>query len=140
MSIGIVIAEFNKSISDALLEGALSVLGTADIQWVPGAFELPIAAQKMAKTGKYSAILCLGAIIRGDTPHFDVVANACSMGIMQVSLTQNLPVLMGVLTTDTLDQAKQRAGLAPFLTSVDSKPQIYNVGHTTAQAALAMIA
>jgi 6,7-dimethyl-8-ribityllumazine synthase len=78
--------------------------------WVPGAFEIPVVAKKMAKSGKYDAIICLGAVIRGNTPHFDYIAAEVSKGIASVGLEQDLPVIFGVLTTDSIDQAVERAG------------------------------
>ena len=80
------------------------------IAWVPGAFEIPLAASKLAQTGKYDAIICLGAVIRGDTSHYDYVCNEVSKGIAQISLSTHIPVLFGVLTTDTIQQAIERAG------------------------------
>ena len=80
------------------------------IVWVPGAFEIPVVAKKMAKSGKYDAIICLGAVIRGNTPHFDYIAAEVSKGIASVGLEQDLPVIFGVLTTDSIDQAVERAG------------------------------
>ncbi len=114
---GIVIARFNEFISNKLLGGALDALGrhgVADneiaIVWVPGAFEIPVAAQKMAESGKYDAVIALGAVIRGGTPHFDYVANEVSKGVAHVALAAKIPVLFGVLTTDTIEQAIERAG------------------------------
>jgi len=114
---GIIVGRFNSFISERLLEGALDALtrhGAADkgivVARVPGAFEIPLAAQKMAGTGKYDAIICLGAVIRGSTPHFDYVASEVSKGIAHVSLATGVPVAFGVLTTDTIEQAVERAG------------------------------
>jgi 6,7-dimethyl-8-ribityllumazine synthase len=114
---GIIVGRFNSFISERLLEGALDALtrhGAADkgiaVARVPGAFEIPLAAQKMAATGKYDAIICLGAVIRGSTPHFDYVASEVSKGIANVSLATGVPVAFGVLTTDTIEQAVERAG------------------------------
>jgi 6,7-dimethyl-8-ribityllumazine synthase len=114
---GIIVGRFNSFISERLLEGALDALtrhGAADkgidVARVPGAFEIPLAAQKMAATGKYDAIICLGAVIRGSTPHFDYVASEVSKGIAHVSLATGVPVAFGVLTTDTIEQAVERAG------------------------------
>ena len=107
MKIGIVCARFNEFITSKLLGGAMDALvrhGVADsdvdVAWVPGAFEIPLAAQKMAATGKYDAILCLGAVIKGSTSHYDYVCAEVSKGIATVSLSSGLPVLFGVLTTD----------------------------------------
>jgi len=115
--IGIVISRFNAFIAERLLEGALDTLrrsGVKDddivVARVPGAYEIPFVAQKMAEAKKYDAIICLGVIIRGATPHFDFVANEAAKGIAYVSMEFNLPVLFGVLTTDTIEQAIERAG------------------------------
>ncbi len=118
-SIGILVSRFNTNITSALLDGAVLTLkarGLTDaqihIQWVPGAFELPFAAQRMARSGlSLDAIICLGAVIRGDTPHFEFVSAQCAAGIMQVGLSEHLPVIFGVITTDTIGQALERAGL-----------------------------
>ena len=117
MRFGIVVSRFNELIGSKLLEGALDCLRRhgADedgiqIAWVPGAFEIPLIAQKMAESKKHNAVICLGAVIRGATPHFEYVANEVSKGIAQVSLTSGVPTLFGVLTTDTLEQALERAG------------------------------
>jgi 6,7-dimethyl-8-ribityllumazine synthase len=114
---GIIVGRFNSFISERLLEGALDALtrhGAADkgieVARVPGAFEIPLAAQKMAASGKYDAIICLGAVIRGSTPHFDYVSAEVSKGIAHVSLASGVPVAFGVLTTDTIEQAVERAG------------------------------
>jgi 6,7-dimethyl-8-ribityllumazine synthase len=113
----IVVARFNSFVADKLLEGALDVLvrsGAADsdidVVRVPGAFEIPLAAKKLAGTQKYDAIIVLGAVIRGATPHFDVVVNEVSKGTAQVSLEFGLPVLFGVLTTESIEQAIERSG------------------------------
>ena len=117
LKFGIVIGRFNEFISSKLLGGAIDGLirhGAAetDIEtaWVPGAFEIPLIAQKMAATKKYHAVICLGAVIRGATPHFDYVSNEMSKGIAKVSLDAGIPVIFGVLTTDTIEQAIERAG------------------------------
>lgn len=114
---GIVASRFNDMITRKLIEGAMDCLlrhgvdqAAITIVWVPGSFEIPLAAQRMAATAKYDAIICLGAVIRGGTPHFDYVAAEVTKGIATVSLKQNLPIIMGVLTTDTIDQAIERAG------------------------------
>ena len=114
---GIVIGRFNEFISSKLLGAAVDGLkrhGSAeediDVAWVPGAFEIPLIAQKMASSGKYDAVICLGAVIRGSTPHFDYVANEMSKGIAKVSLDTGIPVVFGVLTTDNIEQAIERAG------------------------------
>ena len=114
---GIVAGRFNELITSKLIGGAVDGLqrhGVAeaniDLVWVPGAYEIPLAAQKMAQSGKYDAVICLGAVIRGSTPHFDFVANEAAKGVAQVSLQTGLPVVFGVLTTDNIDQAIERAG------------------------------
>ena len=114
---GIVVSRFNEFISSRLLSGALDILKRhgaseeeVEIAWVPGAFEIPLAAKKMAKSGKYDAVICLGAVIRGSTPHFDYVSNEVSKGIAAVSLDTETPVAFGVLTTDNIEQAIERAG------------------------------
>ena len=114
---GIVVSRFNEFISQKLLDGALDALRRHDadeerieIFWVPGSFEIPWAARKMALSKKYDAILCLGAIIRGDTPHFDYIASEVAKGIAQTSLTTGVPTLFGIITADNLEQAIERAG------------------------------
>lgn len=115
--VGIVVSRFNSFICERLLEGAIDALvrhgaDEADIHVarVPGAFEIPLAAKKMAKAGKYDALICLGAVIRGSTPHFDYVASEVSKGVASVSLESGVPISFGVLTTDTIEQAVERAG------------------------------
>lgn len=117
VKIGIVIGRFNEFIGSKLLEGAIDGFirhggNEADIEvaWVPGAFEIPLVAQKMAASKKYDAVICLGAVIRGSTAHFDYVAGEMSKGIAKVSLDSGIPVIFGVLTTDTIEQAIERAG------------------------------
>ena len=114
---GIVVSRFNSFIAEKLLEGALDSLirsGVADddieVARVPGAYEIPLIAQKMVKSGRFDAVICLGVIIRGATPHFDFVANEAAKGIAQVSLDSEVPVMFGVLTTDNIEQAIERAG------------------------------
>lgn len=114
---GIVVARFNSFISDKLLEGAIDSLvrsgaleSDIDVVRVPGAFELPLITKKLAGTQKYDAIICLGAVIRGATPHFDVVVNEASKGVGQVGLESGIPILFGVLTTETIEQAIERSG------------------------------
>lgn len=114
---GIVVSRFNDFITEKLLGGALDALTRTgakenDIQIikVPGAFEIPLAAKKAAQTGRYDAVICLGAVIRGATPHFDYVCAEVSKGVAQVGLDAELPVIFGVLTTDTVEQAIDRAG------------------------------
>ena len=117
LRVGIVLARFNQFIGDRLLEGALDTLSRSgvapadiDVARVPGAFEIPLAAQAMARSGRYDAILCLGAVIRGATAHFEFLAGQCASGVARVGLDAGLPVLFGVLTTDTIEQAIERAG------------------------------
>ncbi|MHC1719358.1 MAG: 6,7-dimethyl-8-ribityllumazine synthase [Clostridiaceae bacterium] len=114
---GIIVGRFNEFIGGKLLSGALDGLkrhGVEDseieIAWVPGAFEIPLAAKKMAKSKKYDAVICLGAVIKGSTPHFDFVSSEVSKGIANVSLDTEVPVIFGVLTTDSIEQAIERAG------------------------------
>lgn len=115
--IGIVAARFNDFITAKLLGGAVDGLkrhdvaeNQIDVAWVPGAFEIPLIAQKMAKSGKYDAVICLGAVIRGATTHYDYVCAEVSKGIAQISLQTGIPVMFGVLTTDNIEQAIERAG------------------------------
>ncbi|MBP1729188.1 MAG: 6,7-dimethyl-8-ribityllumazine synthase [Deltaproteobacteria bacterium] len=117
LTFGIVVGRFNSFIAERLLEGALDGLvrhgaddARIDVLRVPGAFEIPLAAQKMAARRKYDAVICLGAVIRGSTPHFDYVAGEVSKGVASVSLESGLPVIFGILTTDTIEQAVERAG------------------------------
>ena len=117
MKVGIVVARFNEFITNKLLGGAVDGLtrhGVADenitTAWVPGAFEIPLIAEKMAKSGKYDAIICLGAVIRGATSHYDYVCAEVSKGIASVSLETGVPVMFGVVTTDNIEQAIERAG------------------------------
>ncbi|XOQ49421.1 MAG: 6,7-dimethyl-8-ribityllumazine synthase [Eubacteriales bacterium] len=117
LKFGIVVSRFNEFISSRLLSGALDTLKRhgakeedIEVAWVPGAFEIPLTAKKMAKSGKYDAVICLGAVIRGSTPHFDYVSNEVSKGIASVSLETETPVAFGVLTTDNIEQAIERAG------------------------------
>ena len=117
LKFGLVVARFNEFISTRLYDGALDCLrrhdvadGDVDTAWVPGAFEMPLVAKRMADSGKYDAVVCLGAVIRGGTPHFDYVAGEAAKGIAKVSLDSGVPVIFGVLTTDTIEQAVERAG------------------------------
>ena len=117
--IGIVAAQFNHFITEQLIEGALDALrrhGVATdrvtLAWVPGAFELPLAAERLLATGEADAVIALGAVIRGGTPHFDYVAGECARGLSRVGLDSGKPVIFGVLTTDTVEQAMARAGVA----------------------------
>ena len=115
--IGIVAARFNEFITSKLLSGAMDGFIRHEVQeenihvaWVPGAFEIPLIASKMAKSGKYDAVICLGAVIRGSTSHYDYVCNEVSKGIAAVSLESGVPVMFGVLTTENIEQAIERAG------------------------------
>lgn len=116
--VGIVASRFNEIIVSKLIDGAADGLSrhgvdldTVDLAWVPGAFEIPLAAQKMAESGRYDAVICLGAVIRGETDHYEHVASEVTKGVAQVSLKADIPVLYGILTTDTVEQALNRAGL-----------------------------
>jgi 6,7-dimethyl-8-ribityllumazine synthase len=113
----LVVGRFNELISNRLYEGALDNLRRhevaekdIDLVWVPGAFEMPLVAQRLAGGGRYDAVICLGAVIRGGTPHFEYVAAEAAKGIAKASLDSGVPVVFGVLTTDTLEQAVERAG------------------------------
>ena len=133
--IAIVAAEFNHFIVQQLVDGAYDALGrngvaeqNITLAWVPGAFELPLAADVLSASGDYDAVIALGAVIRGGTPHFDYVAGECARGIAELGLKHSLPVIFGVLTTDDVDQALERAGAGAG-----------NKGFDTAVAALQMI-
>lgn len=117
IKVGIVAARFNEFITSKLLSGALDGLKRhevkeehIDVAWVPGAFEIPLIASKMAKSKKYDAVICLGAVIRGSTSHYDYICSEVTKGIAQVSLANDIPVLFGVLTTENIEQAIERAG------------------------------
>jgi len=117
LKFAIVVSRFNEFISKNLLSGAIDSLKrhevadeNMDVAWVPGSFEIPLVAGKMASSGKYDAVVCLGAVIRGNTPHFDYVAAEVSKGIARVGLDSGLPVAFGIITADTLEQAVDRAG------------------------------
>ncbi len=117
LKFGLVVSRFNELITGKLLEGAMDALSRhgikeedIDVARTPGAFEIPLVAKKMAQTGKYDAIICLGAVIRGGTPHFDYIASQVSKGIASASMETGLPVIFGVITADTLEQAIERAG------------------------------
>jgi 6,7-dimethyl-8-ribityllumazine synthase len=132
LRIAVIVARFNQFVTQRLLEGAqhaLSSHGVRDedivVAWVPGAFELPVISKTFADTGRYDAIICLGAVIRGETAHFDVVARHACNGIGKVSLDTGVPVMLGVLTTDDMDQAINRAG-----------GKSGNVGHSAAVGAI----
>ena len=135
MKVAIVAARFNEFITSKLIGGAMDGLTRHGVQeedislaWVPGAFEIPLIASKMAASGKYDAVICLGAVIRGSTSHYDYVCAEVSKGIAQVSLQSQVPVLFGVLTTDTIEQAIERAGT-----------KAGNQGHDCALSAVEMV-
>ena len=135
IKIGIVASRFNEFITSKLVGGAEDCLkrhGVSDdditLAWVPGAYDIPLIAKKMSKSGKYDAVICLGAVIRGATSHYDYVCNEVSKGIAQVSLESEIPVLFGVLTTDSIEQAIERAGT-----------KAGNKGYDCAMSALEMI-
>ena len=122
LRIGVVVARFNDLVTSKLLSGCLDCLSRhgvdasstsahLDVAWVPGSFELPLVAQTMARSGRYDVLITLGAVIRGDTPHFDVVVAEASKGVASVSRETGVPVIFGVLTTDTMQQALERAGI-----------------------------
>jgi 6,7-dimethyl-8-ribityllumazine synthase len=117
MRIALAASRFNQFIVDQLLEGAVDALSRQGVDdsnqllvWVPGAYELPLMADRLASSGEFDAIVALGAVIRGGTPHFDYVAGECARGLSQVSLEHGIPVIFGVLTTDNIEQALERAG------------------------------
>lgn len=117
MKVGIIVSRFNNFVTDRLLEGALDALKShggeeqdIDIVRVPGAFEIPLLAEKMAASGKYDALVCLGAVIRGDTPHFEYISDAVTRGIGDAILKHQVPISFGVLTTNNVEQAMERAG------------------------------
>jgi len=114
---GIVASRFNEFITSKLLAGCLDALerhgadtDAVDVAWTPGSFEIPIVAKRMAESGRYDAVICLGAVIRGSTPHFDYIAAEVAKGIAQVNMATGIPTIFGVITTDTLEQAIERAG------------------------------
>ena len=117
LKFALVVGRFNELISGRLYEGALDCLrrhdvddGDVDAAWVPGAFEMPLVAKRLAESARYDAVICLGAVIRGGTPHFDYVAGEAAKGIAKISLDTGVPVVFGVLTTDTIEQAIERSG------------------------------
>ncbi len=135
IKIGIVAARFNEFIVSKLIAGARDALlrhdvkeDDIDLAWVPGAFEIPLIAKKMAESGKYDAVICLGAVIRGATSHYDYVCNEVSKGIASVSLSSGVPVLFGVVTTENIEQAIERAGT-----------KAGNKGYDSAMAAIEMV-
>jgi 6,7-dimethyl-8-ribityllumazine synthase len=122
LRVGVVVARFNDLVTGKLLSGCLDCLSRhgidvgeqsaqLDVAWVPGSFEIPLVAQRLASSGRYQVVITLGAVIRGDTPHFDVVVAEVSKGVAAVSRSTGVPVIFGVLTTDTLQQALERAGI-----------------------------
>ena len=120
LKVAIIVSRFNDLISKGLLDGALDCLKrhgakdeSVDVIWAPGSFEVPLAAKKVATSGKYNAIICLGAVIRGATPHFEYVASEAAKGIAKVSLDTGVPVIFGIVTADNLEQALERAGAKP---------------------------
>ncbi|WP_010172100.1 6,7-dimethyl-8-ribityllumazine synthase [Bacillus coahuilensis] len=117
LTIGIVVGRFNEFITSKLLSGAEDALirhgvdkGNISVAWVPGAFEIPVVAKKMATSGKYDAIITLGTVIRGSTPHFEYVSGEVAKGVANINLSEGIPVIFGVLTTDSIEQAIERAG------------------------------
>ena len=117
LRVATVVGRFNEHVTGRLLEGATAVLARhgvvgddAPVHWVPGAFELPVVARRLATCGRYDAVICIGAVIRGDTPHFEYVAGECAAGLNRVALDTGVPVVFGVLTTNTLEQALERCG------------------------------
>ena len=135
LKFALVVSRFNSFITERLLEGALDCLrrqGAADddltVVRVPGAWEIPVAAKRLTQTGKHDAVVCLGAVIRGSTPHFDYVAAEVSKGIAQITLETGVPIAFGILTTDTLEQAIERAG-----------SKAGNKGFAAAEAAIEMV-
>lgn len=116
-SFAIVVSRFNEAVSVRLLEGALDCLrrhntddGRIDVAWVPGSFEIPVAAQKVAAMGKYDAVICLGALVRGATPHFDYIASEVAKGVARLGQDTGVPAIFGVITADSLEQAMERSG------------------------------
>jgi 6,7-dimethyl-8-ribityllumazine synthase len=112
------VARFNGLVTESLLRGCLDTLNRhavtedrIDVVWVPGSFEVPVVARKLAADGRYAVVICLGCVIRGETPHFDHVAGQAAAGIMQASLVTGVPIILGILTTDSIEQALSRAGL-----------------------------
>lgn len=117
LKVGIIVGRFNEFITSKLLDGAIDTLkrhgvgeNNIDVAWVPGAFEIPLVAQKMANNDKYDAVITLGTVIRGSTPHFDYVCNESAKGVSQAAIQSGKPVIFGVLTTETIEQAIERAG------------------------------
>jgi 6,7-dimethyl-8-ribityllumazine synthase len=144
----IVVSRYNQSITKNLLDGAIATLKAAgvaedaiDVAWVPGAFEIPLVADKLAGSGRYAAILCLGAVIRGETTHDQHINRAVSVGIMEANLRHGIPVLFGVLTCDTVEQAIQRSTVdVSKKEPATGKVPVSNKGVECAEAALEMVA
>ena len=144
LKFGLVVGRFNELISGRLYEGAIDCLrrhdvadGDVDAAWVPGAFEMPLVAKRLAESGKYDAVICLGAVIRGSTPHFDYVAGEAAKGIAKISLDTGVPVVFGVLTTDTIEQAIERAGTKAGNKGVDAAlaaVELVSLGHALEEA------
>ena len=135
MRVGIIVGRFNHFLTDKLLDGAIDCLkrhGCTEtdvaVAYVPGAFEIPYVAARLAKSSNYDAVICLGAVIRGDTPHFDYIANESAKGIARIALDTGLPVVYGMVTADTLEQAIERAGT-----------KAGNKGWDAAQSAIEMV-
>src|SRR3954466_15135261 len=127
LKMAIVVARFNGIVTGYLLDGAKEALrrhgvagGDVDVAWVPGSFEIPLAARRLAETGRYAAVICLGCVIRGETGHYDHVAGQSAAGVLQAGLATGVPVLFGVLTTETVEQALNRAGLKSGNKGVDA--------------------
>jgi len=135
LKFGVVVSRFNSLLTTKLLDGALDCLkrhradeSNVGVAWVPGAFEIPYAAAKMASSKKFDAVICLGAVIKGDTPHFDYIANEATKGIAKTAMDSGVPVIYGLITADTLEQAIERAGT-----------KAGNKGWDAAQAAIEMV-
>ncbi len=135
IKIGIVASRFNEFIVSKLLSGALDALGrhnvssdNIEVAWVPGAFEIPLIASKMANSGRYDAVICLGAVIRGATSHYDYVCSEVSKGIASINLSSGIPVIFGIITTENIEQAIERAGT-----------KAGNKGHDSAVSAIEMV-
>ena len=144
----IAVSDFNKKITTSLLEACIETLQEGKIDknhikviWVPGAFELPVAASKAARSSKYSAVICLGCVIKGETPHFDYVCQEAARGIMHVSIETEKPIIFGILTTNTVEQAMARSGICPntFKDKHNIKTSVENKGSDAAIAALQML-
>lgn len=141
MKIGIVASRFNQFIVDQLMEGALDALARNGVEerdtvitWVPGAFELPVVAEQMAASGRLDAIIALGAVVRGDTPHFDYVAGESARGIREAAQRHGIPIAFGVLTTDNVDQALERAGAGQGNKGFDAAIAAIETARALAQA------